>query len=92
MPEAKARRKGRGKSRLTSSSPTRIAQKRRAKYSRKEITYHGRSGHPLIHESETGKNYIMVRRRGGGTKRLYEGAKYRVGRTEGEIRILRLRR
>lgn len=35
----------------------------------------------------------MVRKRGGGTKRLYEGTRYRVGRQgdEGETRVLRLR-
>jgi hypothetical protein len=43
------------------------------------ITYHGRSGHPHIHTAKTGKKYIMVRARGGGVKRLYEGSKYWTG-------------
>ena len=40
------------------------------------ITYHGRTGRPEIHETRTGRKYIMVREKGGGTKRLYEGSKY----------------
>ncbi len=40
--------------------------------SRRTLTYHGRSGHPVVHEAKTsGREYIMVRKRGGGTKRLY---------------------
>lgn len=34
-------------------------------------TYHGRTGHPVVHQSEKGKEYIMVRAEGGGDKRLY---------------------
>ena len=41
------------------------------KRSKKPYTYHGRKGHPQIHHTETGKEYIMVRAEGGGTKRLY---------------------
>ena len=41
------------------------------KRSKKKMTYHGRTGHPIIHESEKGKEFIMVRKSGGGTKRLY---------------------
>jgi len=44
--------------------------------STKRITYHGRSGHPLIHKTEYGQRYIMVRKKGGGVKRLYEGSAY----------------
>lgn len=45
---------------------------RRARRSRRKMTYHGRSGYPVIHETETGRKYIMVRAKGGrGTKRLY---------------------
>ena len=40
------------------------------------ITYHGRSGRPVIHANKAGKRYIMVRKVGGGVKRLYEGSKY----------------
>jgi hypothetical protein len=39
--------------------------------SKKKMSYHGREGYPIIHKTEAGKQYIMVRRRGGGTKRLY---------------------
>ena len=40
------------------------------------IKYHGRSGHPKIHANKAGKRYIMVRKKGGGVKRLYEGSGY----------------
>ena len=43
------------------------------------IKYHGRGGHPIIHANKRGKRYIMVRKKGGGVKRLYEGSKYREG-------------
>jgi len=39
--------------------------------SKKKLRYHGREGYPMIHETKQGKEYIMVRKRGGGTKRLY---------------------
>lgn len=45
--------------------------------SRKKITYHGRTGFPVIHRTRGGRKYIMVRKRGGGVQRLYEGSKYR---------------
>ena len=44
------------------------------KRSKRVMTYHGRVGHPMVHETENGKKFIMVRARkieGGGTKRLY---------------------
>lgn len=44
------------------------------------ITYHGRSGHAVIHTAKTGKKYIMIRKSGGGTKRLYEGSLYYSGK------------
>jgi len=44
--------------------------------SRKKITYHGRTGFPIIHMTKGGRKYIMVRAKGGGTRRLYEGSKY----------------
>ena len=44
------------------------------------ITYHSRIGHPVIHTARTGRRYIMVRRSGGGTKRLYEGSRYWTGK------------
>jgi hypothetical protein len=41
-------------------------------HSKKTLTYHGRAGHPLIHkDKKTGKTFIMVRKKGGGTRRLY---------------------
>jgi len=55
--------------------------------SRKSITYHGRTGHPVVHTADNGKKYIMVRKKGGGTKRLYDGSKYRE---DGHIRRLSL--
>lgn len=57
------------------------------KRSKKKITYHGRSGYPVIHTSSAGRKYIMVRKKGGGVKRLYEGSKYRE---DGEVKRLRL--
>lgn len=39
--------------------------------SRMRLTYHGRVGHPIVHETKSGRKFIMVRARGGGTKRLY---------------------
>ncbi len=44
--------------------------------SRKKITYHGRTGFPIIHTTKGGRKYIMVRAKGGGVQRLYEGSKY----------------
>ena len=44
--------------------------------SRKKITYHGRTGFPIIHTTKSGRKYIMVRAKGGGVKRLYSGSKY----------------
>ena len=46
------------------------------KRSKNVIEYHRRAGHPQIHVSKAGKRYIMVRKIGGGVKRLYEGSKY----------------
>jgi len=54
---------------------------------RKLIRYHSRVGHPFIHHAKNGRRYIMVRKRGGGVKRLYEGSKYR---TDGKVKRLRL--
>lgn len=39
--------------------------------SKRKMTYHGRSGYPKIHKSKSGKEYIMTRKKGGGTKRLH---------------------
>ena len=50
-----------------------------------KIKYHGRKGYPIIHLTKTPalvaygkepKRFIMVRKVGGGVKRLYEGSKY----------------
>ena len=37
----------------------------------KEMCYHDRCGHFVLHITKTGKRYVMVRKSGGGTKRLY---------------------
>lgn len=34
------------------------------KRSKKRITYHGRAGYPVIHTTDTGRKYIMVRAKG----------------------------
>lgn len=44
--------------------------------SKKPIIYHGRMGYPVIHTTRNGRKYIMVRKEGGGVKRLYEGSLY----------------
>ena len=31
----------------------------------KEMCYHGRCGHPVIHENEAGRKYIMTRKPSG---------------------------
>ena len=56
------------------------------KRTKKKITYHGRSGYPVIHTTKTGRRYIMVRAKGGGAKRLYEGSLY----TENGNKVKRL--
>ncbi len=53
----------------------------------KAITYHGRTGRPVVHTTADGRHYIMVRATGGGTKRLYEGSKYTI---DGKTRVLKL--
>ena len=55
------------------------------------IKYHGRKGYPIIHSTKTPalipsdevdflisglRHFILVRKTGGGVKRLYEGSKY----------------
>jgi len=50
------------------------------KRSKRVINYHGRTGKPVIHTAKSGKNYIMVRKKGGGVKRLYQGSKYTTGK------------
>ena len=57
------------------------------KRSKKTISYHGRVGHPVVHYAKSGRKYIMVRKPGGGTKRLYEGSKYT---SRGKTKRLRL--
>jgi len=57
------------------------------KRTKKAITYHGRTGRPEIHTAKSGRRYIMVRAKGGGVKRLYEGSRYREN---GVIKKLRL--
>ena len=55
--------------------------------SKKAITYHGRKGKPVIHETKEGKKYITVRAKGGGVKRLYYGSKYKEN---GETKRLKI--
>jgi len=52
------------------------------------IKYHDREGHVKIHMDEKGRKYIMVRAKGGGTKRLYEGQKYRPNKKSKETKVL----
>ena len=54
---------------------------------KKKITYHGRSGKPEVHKTKKGKKYIMVRAKGGGTKRLYQGTRYK---TNGKMKRLQV--
>jgi hypothetical protein len=50
------------------------------KRSKKSIDYHGRKGKPVVHASKDGRKFIMVRKKGGGVKRLYQESKYRTGK------------
>jgi len=61
--------------------------RRKPRRSKRLIQYHGRKGHPVVHYTESGKKYIMVRKKGGGVKRLYEGSKYREN---GKVKRLKL--
>ena len=56
----------------------------------KAIIYHGRKGHPLVHLAASGGKFIMVRKKGGGVKRLYEGSKYAQGRNGKRMKRLKL--
>ncbi len=56
--------------------------------SRKRVTYHGRSGFPVLHITKGGRLYIMVRKRGGGVRRLYDGSRYSPN---GKVEILNLK-
>lgn len=57
-------------------------KRKKSKYpfrSKEYITYHGRSFRPIVHYSERAKKeYIMVRKKGGGLKRLYVRSWYFV--------------
>lgn len=55
----------------------------------RSITYHGRSGRPYVHTAKSGRKYIMVRAKGGGVKRLYDGSKYWAKNTK-DVRKLKL--
>jgi len=58
------------------------------KRSKKTIDYHGRKGKPVVHTTKNGsRKYIMVRKKNGGVKRLYQGSKYQTG----ENKIVRLK-
>lgn len=60
---------------------------------KKQITYHGRTGRPMIHTAASGKRYIVVRAKGGGVKRLYEGSLYyeELSRSKGKKTWRRLK-
>lgn len=46
--------------------------------SKKTITYHSRSGRPVVYITRGGRKYVMVRDPSGrGVKRLYSGSQYR---------------
>ena len=56
--------------------------------SKEIISYHGRKGKPLIHQTKSGRLFIMVRApKGKGVRRLYEGSRYT---DDGTTKILRL--
>lgn len=57
------------------------------KRTKKRISYHKRIGYPVIHNTKTGRKYVIVRKKGGGVKRLYEGSKYSVN---GKVKVLKL--
>jgi len=50
-----------------------MPRKRRTRVyrSKRKMRYHGREGYPMIHVTDSEKQFIMVRKRGGGTKRLF---------------------
>lgn len=56
---------------LLGGKKKRRKHKVKVKRSKKKLKYHGREGYPLIHSTKQGKKYIMVRKKGGGVKRLY---------------------
>ena len=72
---------------LLNSKKGRASLKRKLLRTKKTITYHGRKGKPVVHTSETGKKYIMVRKKSGGVKRLYVGSKYKTNK---KTKILKL--
>jgi len=46
---------------------------------KEDMLYHARQKKPLIHiDEKTGKEYVMVRKTGGGTKRMYDFKKFLV--------------
>jgi hypothetical protein len=44
----------------------------------------------VVHKAKSGRKFIMVRKKGGGVKRLYEGTKYAVDRARKVFKRLRL--
>lgn len=47
--------------------------------SKRKISWHDREGYPIIHkDKKTKKTYVMVRKKGGGTRRLYDYQKYYI--------------
>ena len=72
--------KGEGRSNSNSKKTKKKAPKSNTRYphkSKRKMKYHDREGYPTIHkDKKTGKTYVMVRKKGGGTKRLYGYEKY----------------
>ena len=44
---------------------------------KKSKMYHGRVGRLVIHITKSGRKFVMVRKPGGGVRRLYAGSKYK---------------
>ena len=55
--------------------------------SKKKITHHKRAGYPHIHKTEKGKKYIMIRAKGGGVKRLYEGSSHSLNHKTERLKL-----
>lgn len=61
---------------------------RKPRRTKNPVRYHGREGHPVVHEDKRGKRFMMARAKGGGTKRIYEGTKIRVGKGPRSQKVL----
>lgn len=52
-----------------------MKRRKKLKRSKRLMVYHGRRGHPVIHRDGR-RTFVMVRKKGGGTRRLYKYQKY----------------